>query len=124
MDEPTSLSNIQELRKRGVRFSIDDFGTGYSSLARLRTLPIDTLKIDRSFIAGTPADRRDSDLVRAVVTIAHGFGQRVCAEGVETSEQFEFLRSVGCDMVQGFLFSPPVPEEEFVELVRAIPSPR
>jgi diguanylate cyclase (GGDEF)-like protein len=126
MDEPTAVGRIEELRSRGIRFSIDDFGTGYSSLSRLRSLPIDTLKIDRGFIAGVPGNRQDRDLVQAVITIAHGFGQVVCAEGVETREQLEFLRQAGCDLIQGYLFSPPVPEEAFLEIVRtrpAAPSP-
>ncbi len=122
MDEPTALSRIEELRGRGIRFSIDDFGTGYSSLSRLRSLPIDNLKIDRGFVAGIPASRKDSDLVRAVITIAHGFGLSVCAEGVENREQLSFLRDAGCDTVQGYLFSPPVPEEAFLEIVRSASS--
>jgi EAL domain-containing protein (putative c-di-GMP-specific phosphodiesterase class I) len=121
MDEPTALSRIEELRRLGIRFSIDDFGTGYSSLSRLRSLPIDTLKIDRGFVAGIPGSRKDSDLVRAVITIAHGFGLSVCAEGVETRDQLDFLRAAGCDTVQGYLFSPPVPEEAFLEILRSRP---
>jgi EAL domain-containing protein (putative c-di-GMP-specific phosphodiesterase class I) len=122
MDEPTALDRIEELRSRGIRFSIDDFGTGYSSLSRLRSLPIDTLKIDRTFVAGVPGNRKDKELVQAVITIAHGFGQVVCAEGVESQEQLEFLRGAGCDLVQGYLFSPPVPEEAFLEIVRTRPA--
>jgi diguanylate cyclase (GGDEF)-like protein len=121
MDEPSALSRIEELHSRGIRFSIDDFGTGYSSLSRLRSLPIDTLKIDRGFVAGIPGSRKDSDLVRAVITIAHGLGLSVCAEGVETRDQLDFLRDAGCDTVQGYLFSPPVPEEAFLEIVRTRP---
>ncbi len=122
MDEPSALSRIEELRRRGIRFSIDDFGTGYSSLSRLRSLPIDTLKIDRAFVAGIPGSRKDSDLVRAVITIAHGLGLGVCAEGVENREQLAFLRDSGCDMVQGYLFSPPVSEEAFLQIIRSSPS--
>ncbi len=122
MDEPTALSRIEELRSGGIRFSIDDFGTGYSSLSRLRSLPIDTLKVDRGFVAGIPGSRKDSDLVRAVITIAHGLGLTVCAEGVETREQLAFLRDIGCDTVQGYLFSPPVPEEAFLQIVRSRPA--
>ncbi len=122
MEEAAAVAQIQELRSRGIRFSIDDFGTGYSSLSRLRSLPIDTLKIDRSFVSATPGSRKDSDMVRAVITMAHGLGQTVCAEGVETREQLEFLHSAGCDKVQGYLFSPPVPEEAFLEIVRTRPA--
>jgi predicted signal transduction protein with EAL and GGDEF domain len=114
MRDNQALKQIEELRARGFRFSIDDFGTGYSSLARLRSFPIDTLKIDRSFVAGTPDNRKDCDLVRSVITLAHNFGLNVCAEGVETRQQFEFLCDAGCDLLQGYFFSLPVPADGFI----------
>jgi len=99
-----------------MRLSVDDFGTGYSSLSRLTTLPIDEVKIDRSFI-----DRLDIDAGRTIVTasiaMAHGLGLRVVAEGVETERQFTTLQLAGCDDVQGFLFSRPVTPEAISEML-------
>jgi diguanylate cyclase (GGDEF)-like protein len=115
MSDPSGLARIQALRDRGIRFSIDDFGTGYSSLARLKTLPIDKLKIDRSFVSKIAEDRRDQQLAQAIITLAHSFDLTVCAEGVETRGQFEFLREAGCNLVQGFLYSRAIPEDEFGE---------
>ncbi|MCX7028527.1 MAG: EAL domain-containing protein [Spirochaetes bacterium] len=116
VDEPSVASLMDDLRRRGIRLAIDDFGTGYLSLSRLKTLPIDSLKIDRSFIRELPGSRRDSELVRSVITIAHGFGITACAEGVERQDQMDHLASLGCDSVQGFLFGPAMPEAEFLEL--------
>ncbi len=115
MSDPAALERIGELRARGIHLSIDDFGTGYSSLARLRSLPLDALKIDRSFVAGTADSGKDRELVKAIITLAHSFGLTVCAEGVEEREQFEFLRDAGCNLVQGYLFSRPIPEDDFIE---------
>ena len=116
IDDPSVAALLAELRGRGIRLAIDDFGTGYSSLSRLKTLPIDSLKIDRSFIRELPGSRRDSELVRSVITIAHGFGITACAEGVERQDQMDHLASLGCDSVQGFLFGKAVTEAEFLEL--------
>jgi diguanylate cyclase (GGDEF)-like protein len=118
MSDPSALARIQELRDRGIRFSIDDFGTGYSSLARLRSLPVDKLKIDRSFVTRVAEDPKDQELVRAVITLAHSFDLTVCAEGVETREQLDFLREAGCNLVQGYLFGKAIPEEDFVAFAK------
>ena len=96
------------LRKTGVSLAIDDFGTGYSSLSYLKQMPVDSIKIDRSFIAGLPGDPGNSAIVRALLSMARSLGLSVTAEGVETEEQFEFLRRKGCDRVQGNFCSPPV----------------
>ncbi|HXG26766.1 MAG TPA: EAL domain-containing protein [Candidatus Binatia bacterium] len=103
----TSLSVLQQLRALGVRVVLDDFGTGYSSLAYLRQLPLDTIKIDRSFV--TDLDVRDPNIgiIRAVVSLAHGLGITVVAEGIETEEQARRLRELGCDMGQGFAWAEP-----------------
>ncbi|HEY2000269.1 bifunctional diguanylate cyclase/phosphodiesterase [Paraburkholderia sp.] len=104
-------------RNAGIRISIDDFGTGYSSLAYLKRFDIDYLKIDRSFVQNLAFDGDNQALCEAMVVLAHKLGLRVIAEGVETVEQRDFLISVGCDFAQGFLYSQPVPPEQFERLV-------
>ena len=106
---------LQSLSEMGVRLSIDDFGTGYSSLSQLRCLPLDALKIDQSFVRDLPGDEDSSAITLAIIAMAHGLGLRVVAEGVSTEAQLAFLKEHGCDYVQGYLFSPPVPAPEFVE---------
>jgi diguanylate cyclase (GGDEF)-like protein/PAS domain S-box-containing protein len=115
--EPTVLARFTELREFGVRFSIDDFGTGYSSLSYLKRFPIDTLKIDRSFVANLPADPDHSAIASAIVSLAHSLRLQVVAEGVETAAQAEFLRSLGCDFAQGYLYSRPLPVDAIESLL-------
>ena len=116
-DVEQSASQLLELREMGVHVSIDDFGTGYSSLNYLKKLPIERLKIDKSFIHDLVKDSDDRAIIGAVTSMAHKMGIKTVAEGVETEEQLAFLRDSECDEAQGFLFSRPVPAEQFRELV-------
>lgn len=102
---------LQALRNLGSRILIDDFGTGYSSLSYLKHLPIDTLKIDRTFVRDMAADTNDAAIVRAIVAVAKSLGMILMAEGIESQEQLDGLRELGCEYGQGFIFSPPVPPE-------------
>jgi diguanylate cyclase (GGDEF)-like protein len=109
---------LTEIRELGVKISIDDFGTGYSSLSYLKRLPLDTVKLDRSFVTGATTDADDAALVTAIVTLAHNLRLRVIAEGVETAEQLSFLRLLKCDEGQGYFFSKPVPAALFAASLR------
>jgi len=107
--EKPILNTMHELKEMGIRLLIDDFGTGYSSLSYLKSFPLDTLKIDKSFVDHIPTNPDDVALVRAIIAMAHSLKLRVLAEGVESEEQLEFLREEGCDEVQGYLISRPIP---------------
>ncbi len=109
---------IHALQQRGIGLSLDDFGTGYSSMIRLKELPLNTLKIDKSLIGGIPDDPGEMAIVRAVTGMTRGLGMRSLAEGVETAGQWRFLQESGCELGQGFLFSCPVPAERFEALLR------
>jgi diguanylate cyclase (GGDEF)-like protein len=113
-----AVAVLEKLKSIGVQIAIDDFGTGYSSLAYLKRFPIDTLKVDRSFIRDIPADSGDMKITRAIIAMAHGLRLNVVAEGVETAEQLEFLRSLSCDAVQGYFLYRPLREDEVAEALR------
>ncbi|MBL8115776.1 MAG: EAL domain-containing protein, partial [Acidobacteria bacterium] len=121
-DVDESRRTLRELQALGMRITMDDFGTGYSSLAFLKTFPIDTLKIDRSFIEDLETSPADVAITVASITVAHGLGLRVIAEGVETPQQLEVLRGHGCDAVQGYLVARPAPPEEVEGLLTTFAS--
>ena len=114
---PETLSKIGALKDLGVCLAVDDFGMGYSSLAYLKTFPLHTLKIDRMFVRDMAEHERDAAIVRAIIDLGHGLGLKITAEGVETAEQFQALQALGCDTLQGFLFSRPISAEEFRALL-------
>ena len=116
-----ALEELHQLRRAGIGIAIDDFGTGYSSLSKLATFPADRLKIDRSFLSGIRLETDEAPLVSATIALAHQLGMKVTAEGVETPAQLAFLRRQGCDLLQGYLFSRPVPAEQFEELLTQPP---
>jgi EAL domain-containing protein (putative c-di-GMP-specific phosphodiesterase class I) len=103
---------LTRINKLGVRIAMDDFGTGFSSMSNLRRYPFDTLKIDKSFVQDLTVDEADRELVAATIVMAHALGLKVVAEGVETAPQLELLRSLKCDLAQGYLFARPMPAGE------------
>lgn len=108
---------MHDLKAIGIKIALDDFGTGQSSLSHIRKFPIDIVKIDRDFVRGLPDNKADDALVSAIIAMSHGLGKKVVAEGVETEAQLDFLRGLGCDSIQGFLYSRPVPIEVMRELI-------
>jgi EAL domain-containing protein (putative c-di-GMP-specific phosphodiesterase class I) len=121
-DIDTASRKLQVLRASGIRVALDDFGTGYSFLGLLATLPLDMLKIDRSFISGLPLNQASVALTTSIIGLAAAFGLVTVAEGVETSEQLDKLRELRCAQLQGYLYSRPVPIEQ-IELMLAAPPP-
>jgi len=123
-DVNSALHMMKEISSSGINISIDDFGTGYSSLAYVKRFTAEELKIDKSFIEDLPSDPGDRAIVQAVVSMAHTIGMQVVAEGVETKEQLEYLGSIGCDTVQGYYFSKPLPIEELIIFLEGVRPPK
>jgi diguanylate cyclase (GGDEF)-like protein/PAS domain S-box-containing protein len=117
-DVETTVVRLHELRALGIRVAIDDFGTGYSSLGYLKRLPVDVVKLDRSFVESMDLQRSDLAIVQAVITMGHALGMKVTAEGVERAAQAAHLRALGCDCAMGWLWSPALPPEELIEKIR------
>ncbi len=121
MDNPRKVIGIlRRIADLGIIVSIDDFGSGYSSLNYLKKFPVHKLKIDRSFISNITGDKSDEAIVKTVVFLAHNFGLKVVAEGVESEDHVDFLAQLGCDELQGYLISKPLPAEDFVNMLRAL----
>ncbi len=118
-DKESGFDNLLSLRKQGIHMAIDDFGTGYSSLSYFKHIPATELKIDRSFVSRMLTEPLDLELVKAIIHLAHQFGLTVVAEGVEDEKTLALLRELGCDYAQGYYFSPPLPESDFVDWLAA-----
>jgi EAL domain-containing protein (putative c-di-GMP-specific phosphodiesterase class I) len=116
-DIDANIDKLKAIKKMGVRLAIDDFGTGYSSLSYLKQLPIDTLKLDRSFVKDIETDPSDVAICKSTITLAHNLELKVVAEGVETQGQRDFLALHHCDIFQGYLFSKPLPAEQLFDLL-------
>jgi EAL domain-containing protein (putative c-di-GMP-specific phosphodiesterase class I) len=121
-DASLPRSTLEAVRARGVRVLLDDFGTGYSSLSRLKGIPVDAIKVDRSFVDGLGAEQDDTAIVSAIVDIADSLGLGTIAEGVETVEQLEALEGLGCQGAQGYLFAKPLCADEFEAMLAEGPA--
>jgi EAL domain-containing protein (putative c-di-GMP-specific phosphodiesterase class I) len=115
-----AIATMDRLRRYGVRFSVDDFGTGYSSLAQFKQLPVDEIKIDKSFVLKLQADSDDAFIVRSTIELGHNLGVKVVAEGVETPESWRMLLEWGCDLAQGYFISAPIPMADVMTRVQNI----
>jgi len=117
-DVESGQRSLASLKEYGFALAVDDFGTGYCSLNYLKRFPLDTLKVDRAFVSDITRDADDAAIVRAIVGLGHNLGLKIVAEGVETLEQLQFLRTTGCDLVQGYLMSRAVEAQAFAQLLR------
>ena len=121
-DELIYITCLEQLENLGIPISIDDFGTGYSCLSSLKNLPINRLKIDQSFVKGIPHDSNDCAIAAAILALAQKLNLQVIAEGIETWDQINFLTTLGCNELQGYLLSKPVAPEQIPDLVNKLPA--
>jgi len=121
-DAQAAIATLTALKELGIHMSIDDFGTGYSSMRYLQRLPVDSLKIDYSFVSRITKSEEDDSIVRAIISLAHSLGKQVVAEGIETEAQLRFLQAEDCDYGQGFLFSPALAPDAIAAAIAADPS--
>ncbi|MBI2236838.1 MAG: EAL domain-containing protein [Magnetospirillum sp.] len=117
-DTEHAIATLKRLSAMGIKLAMDDFGTGYSSLSYLKRFPVDSIKIDRSFISNIATDTDDHEIIRTIITMGHSLRRRIVAEGVETREQAAILKRLGCDEIQGYLLSPPVPAQEIKTMIK------
>jgi len=112
------MSTFQRMKNLRIRIALDDFGTGYSSLSYLSSFPVDTLKIDRSFVSGCVERKKNRVIIKAIAAMGHSMGMKIVAEGIETAAQLEIIKGYGCDEAQGYYFSPPVSSVEFADMLK------
>src|SRR3954470_24127524 len=124
LDPARATATLERLSQIGLTLSVDDFGTGYSSLANLKRLPVDVIKIDKSFVMEMAVDASDAAIVRSTIELAHNLGLRVVAEGVESEDAWRHLEALGCDYAQGFYLSRPLPADAATRLIRERGTPR
>jgi EAL domain-containing protein (putative c-di-GMP-specific phosphodiesterase class I) len=117
-----TIAMIQALKDLGVRLAIDDFGTGYSSLSYLRRLSVNTLKVDRSFMVGLRRDHSTAAIIQAIISMAHALAIDVTAEGIETEDQLEMVRLLGCDFGQGYHLAKPMPGDQLADVMVGVPA--
>jgi EAL domain-containing protein (putative c-di-GMP-specific phosphodiesterase class I) len=120
LEKVKAVRTLRALREMGVRIAIDDFGTGQSCLAILQELPVDTLKIDKKFLRNVPQCAQSTHLLKTILDIQNALELEIVAEGVETEEQIQFLQEQGCPIIQGYWFSPPVPETDLLTLCQSL----
>ncbi len=113
-----TILTLEQMKDMRLRIALDDFGTGYSSLSYLTNFPVDSIKIDRSFVMGCAAQSNNMVVIKAIIAMGHSLDKKIVAEGIETQEQYELLKAYGCDEAQGFYFKPPVPQAEFARLMK------
>jgi EAL domain-containing protein (putative c-di-GMP-specific phosphodiesterase class I) len=121
VEDGASIDNLETLRAMGAKIALDDFGTGYTSLGNVHRLPLDGLKIDRQFVSGLGRDQQSTAIVAAAISFASALGLTVTAEGIETAEQLDELRRLGCEFGQGYLFARPAPFDRMVDLLGVPP---
>jgi len=122
-DIDSAIATLTKLKRMGIRIAMDDFGTGYSSLGYLRRLPVDTVKIDQSFVSGIPESNEDALIAQTIIAMARSLNLSLVVEGIENARQLRFFRQQGCNIVQGYLFSEPVNAAEMLKILDSHSTP-